>query len=203
MTEAGAARAREGTILLLDHLEKISESAKVFIAAVKGFRRDLPLSTKACPKYFHADFPESANIIGVPPMIDGMSFAGLREMLSLAESAIDGSIRIKNPPAGPDTADKECLLEEMALTHSNLMDISDTAYGLYQTLQTACFEFDVFNTKNIEVEEPEANIVFERDSLNVSRALSRALSERAIRLDIDLMQKRREVETGNPKDIRI
>ncbi len=194
-------RKKEGEVLLAEQLVKVATSAETFLNALKGFRRDLPLSIQAS-KYFSADFSEPAHILVVPKLFSGMSFADLRQMLTLCEGAIDGAITIKNPPMGPIANDKEKLLEEIMITHKNLLDTADAAYQLYQTLQSACFEFDVFNTKNIEVGEIDANILFERDSLNVGRALSRALSERAIRLDIDLMQARKEVETGDTtKDI--
>ena len=196
MQEDIAQRTAQGQELLKEHLVKIEANAKLFLSALKGLRRDLPVSMHACSKYFLAEFPEPVSTIGVPPLSSGASFADLREMLSFTESAIDGTIAIKNPPDGPDQGDREKIFKEIGITHANLMDVSEAAYELYQCIQTACFEFDVFNTKNIEVGCPEANILFERDSLNVAMALSRALSERAIRLDIDLMESRKRLEFG-------
>lgn len=199
MSSVNEKRIIDGQAVLKEQLESIEATAEEFLSALKGFRRDLPLSVQSCGDYFDADFSESADGMAVPKLLTGMSFADLSGMLSLAESAIDGSIKIKNPPLGPDQEAREKILHEIGITHTNLMDVSDRAYELYQCLQSACFEFDVFNTKNIEVGFTEANILFERDSLNAARALARALSERAIRLDIDLMESKKRLETGQKK----
>ncbi|MBP7804962.1 MAG: hypothetical protein KA052_01915, partial [Candidatus Pacebacteria bacterium] len=114
-------RKKEGEVLLAEQLVKVATSAETFLNALKGFRRDLPLSIQAS-KYFSADFSEPAHILVVPKLFSGMSFADLRQMLTLCEGAIDGAITIKNPPMGPIANDKEKLLEEIMITHKNLLD---------------------------------------------------------------------------------
>ena len=94
------------------------------------------------------------------------------------------------------------MLEEARLAHTNLMDVADTANRLYQAIQTAGFEFDVFNTKNLEVGHSDMNVLFDRDAVYVSAATARALGERAVRLDIDLVEAIQSLETGEKK-IRI
>ncbi len=140
-------------------------------------------------------------MIAVPPLDGGRSFADLSEMLRLSEDAENGSIYVKNPPTGPRWSSeggvREKLLSEIDITHKNLMEISDASRRLYQTIQSAGFEFDVFNTKNIEVKFPEANIIFDRDAQSVAMETARALGERVVRLDIELMEDKRRVETGD------
>jgi hypothetical protein len=196
MDEDRAARIEEGIELLSDQLTKVEGMAGVFLPALKGFRRDLSLAAQENPKYFFADFRNTASIIGVPPLRDGSSFSDLHKMLSLAEDAIDGVIRIKNPPLGPSTLIREKVLSEMDMVHRNLADVADTSHRLYEAIQAASFEFDVFNSKNIDGDFIEGNILFDRDALNLSMVTARAIAERAVRLDIDLMQSRHALETG-------
>lgn len=196
MSDENTARTHEGEALLKEHLIKVEAQAKLFLSALKGFRRDLTLSIQASPSFFEPVFPEPVAMLAVPPLQNGMSFSDLQKMLSLAEDAIDGKIGISNPPAGPNQDEREKLSKEIDITHQNLLDVSDTAYRLYESIQTAGFEFDVFNTKNIEVGYEEANILFNRDAQNLAMGTARALSERAIRLDIDLVENKRRLESG-------
>ena len=196
MLDDNAARIEEGAELLKEHLKKVEGQAQLFCAALAGFRRDLAQSMEACPKYLMAAFTGTMDLVAVPPLHSGTGFSDLDKMLGFAEDAIDGEIAVKNPRLGPDSSDKEALLDELEMTHKNLVDVGDTAHRLYQTIQAAGFEFDVFNTKNIEAEYTEANILFDRDALNVSAATARALGERAVRMDIDLMASKERLESG-------
>jgi len=199
MSQGTLTRKQEGDTLLKEHLAKISAQTDLFLASLKGFRRDLALGVQSKEQFMQAEFIGLTTILGVPPLFGGRSFADLQQMLALAEDAIDGRITLKNPPDGPDQTEREKLLEEITITHNNLMDVSDTARRLYDSLQAAGLECDVFNTKNIEVGDTEPNILFYRDALNVSAALARALSERAVRLDIDLMEGKYRIESGANK----
>jgi hypothetical protein len=180
-------RMKEGDMLLSDHYTEIRSAAALAVSTLKGFRRDLTLSLQSCKQYMQAEFGELPTGLAVPPFENGMSFSDLRRCLSLAEAAIEGSISIENPPLGPNQEDKHRLLEEINITHKNLADISDSAHRLYERLQAASFEFDVFNSNNILADYPAANILFDRDALNVAMSTARAISERAVRIDIDLM----------------
>lgn len=191
-----AGRTEEGKALLSDHLKKIEGHAELFAAALAGFRRDLALSLDACPKHLVAAFTGDMDLVAMPPLHAGSGFADLEKALGFAEDALDGAIAIKNPRLGSDASDKDALLDEIEITHKNLTDVADTAQRLYLAIQAAGYEFDVFNTKNIEAEYTEANILFDRDSLNVAAATARALGERAIRLDIDLVESRERLESG-------
>lgn len=189
-------RTKEGGELLREHLSKVYEQAQLFLSAVRGFRRDLTLSVQSNEHFLHVLFTTTAHGIVVPEMLEARSFSDLEEMLKLTEDAIDGKITVKNPALGPNQDDRARLVKEIDLIHQNLTSVSETAYRLYQAIQTAGFEFDVFNTKNNEVGYPDANILFDRDRLNVSAAISRALSERAVRLDIDLVESKQRLTTG-------
>jgi hypothetical protein len=193
-------RAIEGTGLLAEHLVKIHETAKLFLAALKGFRRDLSLSVQSCPDYIESEFAGHTNTLMVPPMQSGNSFGDLGQLLIFAEDAIDGSIKLKTPSLGPNTELRDRVMEESDMVHKNLVDVSDTAHRLYQCIEAACFEFDVFNTKNIEVGHPEVNIAFDRDSLYLAMARARALGERAVRLDIDLVEAMHRIESGQKQE---
>ena len=193
------ARKQEGIALLKDHLTKVSGEAELFLASLKGFRRDLMLAEQSVGDHLKSQFTGLTTLLAVPELAGGRSFADLCDFLGLAEDAIDGTITLKDPSNGPDLSARETLLEEISITHENLMDVSETGRHLYESLQTACLEFDIFNTKNIEVGDTEPNILFDRDALNASSALARALSERAIRLDIDLMERKYQIESGTEK----
>ena len=132
-------------------------------------------------------------------MREASSFADLANMLSLADSALDGTIKLTSPKEGPDQETRTKILEETKLIHNNLMDVADTANRMYQAIQTAGFEFDIFNTKNFEVGETSMDIVFDRDTIYLLAATSRALGERAIRLDIDLVEGIERMSTGQRK----
>ncbi len=187
MPEENTERIAEGRELLQDHLAKIKETAEAFLGALKGFRRDLTLSSQATGKILHGEFNETAGILVVPSVVDGNSFADLSEMLHLTTHAFFGKILMEK-------GNSAALQEEIGLTHKNLTDVSETANRLYEALKTASYEFDVFNTKNIEAEFPEANIAFDRDGLNLSIETARALGEYAVRLDIDLMEYAKKFE---------
>ena len=199
MNKTEVARIAMGKELFIDHLTQITEQAKIFLGALKGFRRDLATSVEAMPNYIRAEFVENAHMIVVPELVDGMSFADFADMCALCEDALDGSIRFKNPPEAPDQKEKKALREEMMLVHQNLIDVSDTAHRLYQMIAQAGFEFDVFNSKNNDVDFHEADVLFNRDALNVSMSTSRALSERAVRLDIDVMEAVHRLSVGEPQ----
>ncbi len=202
MEEDLAYRKNEGRELLAEQLKRTGEAALLFLAALKGFRRDLALSVQAHPDNLEAEFVGLTNQLGVPPMGNEHSFSDLDKLLAFCDEALDGKIRIKNPKIGPDHETRDKLLDEAKLAHKNLMDIADAAQRLYQSIQTAGFEFDVFNTKNIEVGRTDLNILFDRDTVYVSAATARALGERAIRLDIDLVEGIQNLETGQ-KQARI
>jgi hypothetical protein len=196
MLDETAGRKEAGDELLKDHLKKVEGQAELFLAALSGFRRDLGQSLTACEGHLAAVFTGAIDMLVVPPLHAGTGFADLGTMLGFAEDALDGDIAVKNPRKGKDDSEKESLLEELELAHKNLTDVSDTAHRLYQSIQAAGYEFDVFNTKNIEAQYTEANILFDRDALNVSMATARALGERAVRLDIDLMESKQRLESG-------
>jgi|GEM_PF-5599262 len=198
--EENIERTKEGQQLLADQLKNIAEMSGLFLAALKGFRRDLSLSVRSNEQYLQAEFAGPPDILAVPPLFDGAGFADLRKFLTLSEDAIDGSILVQIPARGPiQEAARDALAEELMLAHQNLVDVSDTARRLYECIQNASLEFDVFNTKNIEVGYPEANILFERDALNVAMSTARALGERAVRMDIDLMESKSRLVSGERK----
>ncbi|MEI8130710.1 MAG: hypothetical protein WCG55_04375 [bacterium] len=199
MKEDFSDRMNEGKELEKDHLVKVVGMTDFFLSAVKGFRRDLALSIPSCPDYLEADFLTLPNGLVVPPMPTAKSFGDLSKMLTLSDDALNGTIKLKNPKFGPDQGMREKLLEEALLTHKNLMDVADTANRMYQTIQTAGFEFDVFNSNNIEVGHADMNIVFDRDELYLASATARALGERAVRLDIDLVEGIERLQTGQNK----
>ena len=199
MQEELAQRKTDGQELLTEHLGKAEEAAKLFLAALKGFRRDLLLSTQSYPDNIEAEFLENANALAVPPMRTATSFADLSNLLSLADAALDGKIHLTSPKLGPDQETRIKILEEAKIIHSNLMDVADTANRMYQAIQTAGFEFDIFNTKNLEVGEKNVDIPFDRDTIYLLAATSRALGERAVRLDIELVQGMERVETGDKR----
>ncbi len=174
-----AHRTKEGQEILKDHLGYIKLEADAFLGALKGFRRDLALSARATGGMIHGEFKETATIIAVPPLVDGMSFADLRAMLHICTEAFFGKIIVES---------RSVQKEEIEIIHKNVMDVADFARRLYETIKTAGFEFDVFNTQNLEAEHIECNILFNRDALNVAMEISRALGEYAVRLDIDLME---------------
>ncbi len=195
-------RTGEGRELLKEHLANAEETAKGFLGALKGFRRDLGLSAQSFPDNFSADFLSRADGLGVPPMQNANSYSDLGKFLLLCDEVLNGTIKLKNPKMGPDQEMRNKMLEEARLAHTNLMDVADTANRLYQAIQTAGFEFDVFNTKNLEVGHSDMNVLFDRDAVYVSAATARALGERAVRLDIDLVEAIQSLETGEKK-IRI
>lgn len=172
-------RTNEGREILKDQLMYIKTEADAFLGALKGFRRDLALSAKATGGMIHGEFKETATIIAVPPLLDGMSFADLRAMLHICTEAFFGKIVFESGSRKDS---------EIEIIHKNLIDVSETAKRLYEIIKTAGFEFDVFNSQNLEAEHIECNILFNRDALNVAMETARALSEYAVRLDIDLME---------------
>ena len=188
MNSTEVARIAMGKELLREHLVQIVEQAKVFVGALQGFRRDLATSVEAMPGYIRAEFIDGAHMIAPPVLVDGMSFTDLAQMLRLCEDALDGTIYFKTQLQAQDQNEKKELREEMMLTHKNLLDTSDTAHRLYQAIAQAGFEFDTFNSKNNDVGFHEADILFNRDALNLSMSTARALSERSVRLDIDLIE---------------
>jgi hypothetical protein len=187
-------RIRMGQEIMRDQFAQILGNAEVFLGALKGFRRDLALSSKATFGNIQGEFTAPATIIAVPPLTDGISLSNLSAMLSVCTQAFFGTISIDIPEVML-AEEKEYFLEEIDTTHTNLMMISETAKRLYESIKNTGFDFDVFNTENIESEHVECNILFNRDALNVAMETARALAEHAVRLDIDLMDKREELDS--------
>ncbi len=186
-------RIRIGQEIMRDHFVQIGDTTEIFLGALKGFRRDLALSSKATFGNIRGEFIETATIIAVPPLSDGMSLSNLSAMLTLCTQAFFGTIAIDIPETMTEE-EKNYFLEELDVTHTNLMAVSETATQLYQSIKETGFDFDVFNTENIENEHTECNILFNRDALNLAMETARALAERAVRLDIDLMESRESLE---------
>jgi len=199
MSKENEEKMQESSALLAEHLAKVEASAELFLAALKGFRRDLTLSGKNDSRFIKTDFTGTITTMQVPHLTGGRSFADLENMLGLAKDALYGTVALKKPHENAEQKEQGKLLEEIEITHKNLLDVSETAYRLYECIQSAGFEFDVFNTKNIEVGFTEANIAFDRDALNLSMVTARALSECAVRIDIDLMEGKERLVTGEHK----
>lgn len=186
-------RLAEGKEILEIELAKVQGGAELLVGALKGFRRDLSLSLETSGKYLFAEFEGYILELGVPAMTDGMSFAGLQNMLELADDTLEGEIKIKKP-SGFETEERKQLLQDLEGTHINLLAVSDMARDFFEIIKNACKEFDMFNGNNTGVSTREADIVFDRDALNISMETARAIAERAIRMDIDLMSRINELK---------
>ncbi len=186
-------RKKAGEELLRDHLGHIKESAEAFLGALKGFRRDLLLSSQATGRSIVFEFSETPTILMIPSLSEKTGFPDLSKTLSLCAQALFGSISVSFSGTPPKDA-RTILLEEIELIHKNLADVSELANRLYESIKTAGFEFDVFNTQNIEADHRECNVLFDRDALNVSMETARALGEAVVRLDIDLMESKKRFE---------
>ncbi len=186
-------RLAEGKEILEIELAKVQGGAELLVGALKGFRRDLSLSLETSGEYLSAEFEGYILELGVPAMTDGMSFAGLQNMLELADDTLEGEIKIKKP-SGFETEERKQLLQDLEGTHINLLAVSDMARDFFEIIKNACKEFDMFNGNNTGVSTREADIVFDRDALNISMETARAIAERAIRMDIDLMSRINELK---------
>ncbi len=175
-------RIHDGRELLGIHLKRIAKEGELLIAALKGLHRDLALSAQAS-EYFHADFLANPHGLAVPPHDSGERFGDFVEFLRVVTGSLDGAIKLKTPR---NDSEKTVLLEEADMTHKNLLIASEAALNLYKSLKTALGDFESFNTKNLEVGFPGANIFFDREALGLAMESARALSERAVRVDIAL-----------------
>lgn len=179
-------RKAEGFEIMEIELDKVARGTELLLGAVKGFRRDLILTLESHPKYLSATFSGFIQGIAVPPMQDGNSFGPLREMITLLEGTIEGEILVKKT-TGFLLDDRQKLMADLSGTHENLLAISDMGKALFEIIKNACKEFDMFNGNNMGSKTREADIMFDRDSLNISMETARAIAERAVRIDIDLM----------------
>lgn len=186
-------RTFEGKGILNDHLKKIKQATELFLSAFKGFRRDLAISIGSNPKYIKADFVGTQNMLAVPLLERGGDFEHLSIFFLSVSELVDGKLKIKFPWIINREGRKK-ILEEAEIIHKNLIKVSETAMQVHNLLKTASFEFDMFNGKNDDVGYHEADIIFSRDSLNVSMEIARAISERAVRFDIDIISKRDSVK---------
>ncbi len=184
-------RIHDGRELLGVALKRTAKDAELMLAALKGFRRDLSLSAQATTA-FSADFSGDTHGLAVPPHDSGEGFGDLWRFLRLCFDALDGDIRLKTP----DAADKERLLEEAGISRRNLAMLADAAQNLYKSLKTALLDIESFNTKNIEVGFPGANIFFDREGLALAMETARAIGERAVRHDIEIAEGMERVRTG-------
>lgn len=184
------ARIEEGKQILADHLSRTEEAARLFLASLKGFRRDLALSLQSCGSYIEAHFESLPNTLAIASMKDGSGFALLEKTLRECEGVLDGGIRLSQPKE----KDAEMLDKETSMMHENLVSVAEMAHQLNQVLMDASLAFDMFNSENLSKKMQSADIIFGRDSLNVAMATARALGERAIRLDIDLVASKHRIE---------
>ncbi|MBP6884693.1 MAG: hypothetical protein KBC17_02620 [Candidatus Pacebacteria bacterium] len=185
-------RTFEGKGILHDHLKKIREASELFLSALKGFHRDIGISIRSFPENIRVEFKEEAKILDIPPLFHGGDFANLSEAMLRAEDAIDGEIKISFPWIVNQEGRKK-ILEEIELIHRNLLLVADSAMQVHDLIQKATLQFDMFNAKNQEVNYKEADIIFNRDAMNIAMQTARAISERAIRFDIDLVAKKESI----------
>lgn len=185
-------RTFEGKGILHDHMKKIHEASELFMSALKGFHRDIRISESAVPENIKVSFSEDANILAIPPLMHGGDFANLSTALLRAEDAIDGEIKISFPWIVNQEGRKR-ILEEIEIIHRNLLLVADSAMQVHDLIQKANLQFDMFNAKNQDVNYKEADIIFNRDAMNIAMQTARAISERAIRFDIDLVAKKESI----------
>lgn len=185
-------RTFEGKGILHDHLKKIREASEIFLSALKGLHRDIGISMSNFPENINVEFKEDAKILSIPPLFHGGDFANLSTAMLRAEDAIDGEIKISFPWRVNQEGRKK-ILEEVELLHRNLLLVADSAMQVHNLIQKTALQFDMFNAKNQEVNFKEADIIFNRDAMNIAMETARAISERAIRLDIDLVAKKESI----------
>lgn len=186
-------RKAEGFEILEIELDKVARGTELLLGAVKGFRRDLVLTVSSHEKYISATYSGFIQGIAVPPMTDGASFVPLSQMITLLEGTVEGEIFVKKV-AGFLQDERQKLISDLVGTHENLIAISDMGRALFEIIKNASKEFDMFNGNNSGAKTREADIVFDRDALNLSMETARAIAERAVRTDIDLMSRINELK---------
>ena len=178
------ARKEEGQALLKGQLENIGAGLKQFLPTIEGFRRD------AVTMVEHSDSPlkirlESVRRSYVPPAIsEEQSLSALSQTLKRAVTVLEGDVHV--PSEIRSAIARSSALLELGILHKNLSMVGSAAKNLHDLIQTAVRSFDQFNAKNGE-EYAAANVAFDRDSANISSEEARAIVERAVRLDIDVV----------------
>lgn len=188
-------RLAEGNGILEMELDKVSRGAELVLGAIKGFRRDLALTSSSHEKYIRSDFEGFVAELAVPPMESGESFADLEKFMKFAEEAVDGKIEVYDP-MGFLHEERKKMIADLEGTHENLMALSDMSRNYFEIIRNASKEFDTFNGNNTGLKTEDADIKFNRDSLNMSMETARAISERAVRMDIDLTAKINELKAN-------
>lgn len=186
-------RLAEGRGILDMELAKVEGGAELVLGALKGFRRDLSLTVKSHEKNIDAEFGGFIAELSVPRMETGANFTDLEKMVTLAEKTIEGKIKVK-APKGFERDERKSLIQDLEGTHKNLVAVVDMARDFFEIIKNACKEFDMFNGNNMNATTRDADIVFDRDALNISMETARAISERAVRLDIDLVAQINELK---------
>ena len=179
------ARKGEGEAMLKDHLEKIDTVRKMFLDALDGFQDDNMRISKESDSLVSIDL-ESMNSAFVPVALsEEESLASLAQTLVRCTAMLEGEII--GPKKIPEAIELLAQLRsDLKAIHVNLGRVGATAKRLHDILQNAARNFDLFNAKNRE-EYAEANVSFDRDSLNLGSSVSRSIAERAVRLDIDVV----------------
>lgn len=184
------ARVGQSQDLLLSHFQKVSSATDLLFSSLKGFRRDLSLTMKEFSD-IEGRFDEHPHDLAISPLKTGADFKQLEGILRNAEASLEGEIHI---PEHVSEKKRDSLLKELDITHKNLLDLSESAQRLYDILKECLYDFDSFNRENREKGYLDADVSFDRDAHFVSMSASRALGERAVRLDIDLMNMRHAIE---------
>jgi hypothetical protein len=159
-------RAGEGVEILKDHLEKISLMAKNLADVIEGVCHTNPYNGKA--------------VI----LKDGSSFAELVPMLRTASHLIDTKIASRSLYISQGTEPTASDLQRM---HEDLTRIRNASHPTYELLQKATLSFFSFNAENADKEYKEADIIFDQDALATASSATRAVTEHALRLDMDVM----------------
>ena len=185
------ARKEEGKEMYRDHLARIDEGRIHLVTAVEGFRRDAVGTADSSASAVEVTMQKETRSY-VPPSIDEAStLSNLSDTLSRAIVLLEGDVQISKDLRLEIERNKAKF--ELGVLHNNLSMVMEAGGNLKKLLQNAAYHFDRFNAKNGE-EYSEANVAFDRDSLNVSSATASAIVHKAVLFDISVDEALRKVD---------
>lgn len=179
-----AERAEEGVEVFRDHMEQASEGLRTLLSTLDGFRRDM-VQLKDADSPIIIQMEQMLRPFVTPSITPDMQIEALVHALTRCAPLLEGKIEAE--PRATVAEHLPRALSDLRAIHSNLGDVSHAAKQLHDLLLGAERSFDAWNAENGE-EYMTANIHFDRDGLNLASTLARAIGERAVRLDIDVVE---------------
>ena len=181
MSESFEERKEAGQSLFKEMVDKLDVAMGRFVSALSGFCNDAQKMNPDVP--LKIDLERTSRAFITPALSEEEMFSAIAQTLVRASTILEGSVHV---PAKLADSQLSAVAHELHIFHSNLAAVGKTANHLHELLSATAYRLYRFNSENRE-EFAMANIQFDEDALALSTTSARAIAERSVRLDIDVV----------------